>query len=137
MSPSQIRWNADVLVRLLKQIVARRNAKAQQSLLKAPRMMAQNSTCSGDGSGPGTPIDEVKEIIHLPKFDGRAVRNQQDPKTVELDKGVCDQLHNYGTYHALIKVSALSTQLTEYDRAIPCVRSHCNRLPVSYRGAVP
>jgi Adenylate and Guanylate cyclase catalytic domain len=92
-----VKWNADVLVRLLKQIVARRNSI--QSLIKAPNVHPRQQTASCSRSGPanGTVIDEVVEVVHLPRFDGRAARNQQDPKTVELEKEVVDQLHNYVT----------------------------------------
>ncbi|CAB9514914.1 Receptor-type guanylate cyclase gcy [Seminavis robusta] len=91
-----VRWNADVLNRLLKQIVARRNAKTQQGL-KALLHSASSAATDESSIAGGTVIDEVKEVIALPKFDAKAARNQQDPRTIQLDKEVTDQLHNYVT----------------------------------------
>lgn len=94
-----VRWNADVLNRLLKQIVARRTAaKAQMGLHgmqhKIMKQMASHSPDNG-GVTVRTVIDEVKEVIALPKFDAKAARNQQDPRSIQLDKDVTEQLHNY------------------------------------------
>ena len=91
-----VRWNSDVLVRLLKQIVARRNAASEREEPKAPRLYSPSASGSLDlVSRSGTVMDEVKEIIALPEFDAKAAKNQQDPRTVVLDKAVVDQLHNY------------------------------------------
>jgi hypothetical protein len=92
-----VRWNGDVLLRLLKQIVARRNATTQQSLPGLTQLLHGTSTVSDDGARCGTVIDEVKEVIALPRFDAKAVKNQQDARTVTLDKEVTEQLHNYVT----------------------------------------
>jgi Adenylate and Guanylate cyclase catalytic domain len=94
-----VRWNADVLLRLLKQIVARRSATTQQGLKGFSKLLHSTSTAASvDGSRCGTTvIDEVKEVIALPKFDAKAVKSQQDARTVNLDKEVTEQLHNYVT----------------------------------------
>lgn len=48
------------------------------------------------------PIDEVREIITLPKFDKNVVKRQADYKTIKLSEDVLDQLHNYIAEIALL-----------------------------------
>ena len=96
-----IGWNTDVLGRLIKQIVARRNA--------ASKLGKQQATGSQLGQFPAqeqgkTVIDEVKEIIHLPEFDAEVAENQQDPSDVVLDEGVMDELRAFvGTIATLYR----------------------------------
>lgn len=92
-----VRWNADVLLRNLKLVVARRNAINKFSSRGPTELVNQISSSPADIARSGTVLDEVKEVIALPQFDAKAAKNQQDPKTVELDKAVVDQLHNYVT----------------------------------------
>jgi len=94
-----VRWNADVLVRLLKAIVARRNATQDLGATSHIPKSAYHHPHSNetDFNRSGTVLSEVKEIIALPKFDVRAVKNQQDPRTIELDHVVVDQLISYIT----------------------------------------
>jgi hypothetical protein len=42
-----------------------------------------------------TVLDEVKDIVELPEFDADAVRNQEDPESIELDNVVLSQLREY------------------------------------------
>ena len=91
-----IEWNVDVLMRLLKQIVARRRAAA---LVQGNASSAANeaaSTLSGVQSR-ATVIDEVKEIILLPKFNAKVAAKQEPYENIQLDQVVCDQLRNYVT----------------------------------------
>ena len=83
-------WNVDVMLRILKQIVARRESHPS-TLRGKPGRRSSVESCPR----AGTVIDEVKEIIHLPEFDAEAVRNQRDPETIELDEKVISQLHQY------------------------------------------
>jgi class 3 adenylate cyclase len=83
-----IDWNVDVLLRLLKQIVARRNACPPVEGL--PPYEARFSTENGSST-----IDEVREIIKLPRFNKAAAMKQEDPENVVLDPKVAQQLHSY------------------------------------------
>jgi hypothetical protein len=83
-----IDWNVDVLLRLLKQIVARRNACPPVEGL--PPYEERFSTENGSST-----IDEVREIIKLPRFNKAAAMKQEDPETVVLDPKVAQQLHSY------------------------------------------
>ena len=86
-------WNCDQLIRLLKLIVARRNAQARRG----------SQLASGETEGlfssnlrkVGTVLEEVREIIMLPKFDPKVYRNHDDPDSVQISDEVLQQLHDY------------------------------------------
>jgi hypothetical protein len=85
-----IEWNVDVLLRLLKQIVARRRACG---------LSEHGSNCVESKvqfAEPGkTVIDEVKEIIMLPKFNAKAAIKQEDPDSIVLPPEVVEQMYDY------------------------------------------
>jgi class 3 adenylate cyclase len=89
-------WNTDILTRLVKRIIAKRNAAKSSPGKKAT---------PGDGDTPQskkmTVLDEVKEIIELPELDTVA-HTKEDPETVELDADVSTQLEGY-----VVAISAL------------------------------
>lgn len=82
-----IDWNVEILSRLLKQVIARRNALGLEYMLDDEGTLER-----AEGQ---TVLEEVREIITLPKFDASAAKRQEDPEKMELDEDVRDQLHNY------------------------------------------
>ena len=96
-----VKWNADVLLRILKQVVARRQALESLGMDESHTSVEskhdhedeirRRSTCGK------TVIDEVKEIIELPKFNSKAAKVEKDPKEIEIDPKVVQQLHDYVT----------------------------------------
>lgn len=82
-----IDWNVDVLARLLKQIVARRNAAKE-----APIMISTPDTRTRDGKNM---LNEVQEIITLPHFDKSNSEAVQDPDSIDLGDVVMTQLRAY------------------------------------------
>ena len=86
-------WNVEILQRLLKQIVARRQC------LEASK--PRHSIHSKVGPPQYTPtmnqtvLDEVCEIITLPKFDAEAVRKQVKPESIVLGEQVLEQLQSF------------------------------------------
>jgi hypothetical protein len=89
-------WNSDVLARLIKQIVVRRNA-VQPSQAKKP--VARRSFSREKGM---TVLDEVNEIIEIQDFDAPTYSRQMDPEAIELDAQVMTQLREY-----VIAISAM------------------------------
>lgn len=99
-----VKWNADVLLKILKQVVARREANEAlaneddsehlDSSLRDAKKAALRRTSSIDGK---TCIDEVQEIIELPKFNAKAAKIQKDANDVELGADVVQQLHDFIT----------------------------------------
>ncbi|CAB9527346.1 Receptor-type guanylate cyclase gcy [Seminavis robusta] len=87
-----VKWNVEIISRLLKQVVSRRNELTKLQKRRAPSMDFRVETSREDGT---TVIDEVKEIIELPEFDAKAARDQQDPQTIQLDPKVESQLLDY------------------------------------------
>ena len=84
-----IAWNVDILQRLLKQIVARR-----QCLLDANPERKADADESIYMRREGTLLDEVKETIPLPSFNySRAAA--EAAQNLELDTAVFEQLQNY------------------------------------------
>ena len=89
-------WTVEILQRLLKQVVARRMC------LEATK---QRSSSEASKSFHGAPVfakpqnqtvlDEVCEIITLPKFDAEALRKQVKPDSIVLSDAVISQLHAY------------------------------------------
>ena len=89
-----VKWNTDVLTRMLKQIVARREASPSAGVERSSRKLQVNSFSSCLPREGKTVIDEVQEIIRMPDFDVSAL-NHQDPEQVQLDEKVTTQLKQY------------------------------------------
>ena len=102
-----IDWNCDVLLRLLKQIVARRRSMAKykhrESIvglngLKSSRRASMNGSAHGimdESNENGTVIDEVREIITLPKLDLKLAKAQEEADSIELEDEIVEQLNEY------------------------------------------
>ncbi|KAL7564170.1 hypothetical protein ACA910_021144 [Epithemia clementina (nom. ined.)] len=88
-----IGWNTDVLGRLLKQIIARRNAAIKLGKIRINKFNAVPQFAPQDDEM--MVLDEVKEIIQLPAFDAVVVENQEDPGSIVLDPQVTDQLKDF------------------------------------------
>lgn len=83
-------WNVDVLKRLLKQIVAKRNAESKEKFdMNHPLMMKHEMTIGSDTYV----LSEVSEIIVLPDYSN--VKLEVDPNKVILPEGVEQQLRLY------------------------------------------
>ena len=90
-------WNVDVLKRLLKLIVAKRIAAddKQRSRVLTAQSEAVKREEKAILSKHEMPLNEVVEVISMPKFDARTQRNQLDPNAVELSLDVVTQLREY------------------------------------------
>ena len=91
-----IDWNVGMLLQLIKQIIARRNATSSSSKPRIPKFM-NTMNSSSSSTDYDMPLEEVKEIITLPEFDSKAARRQQDPETVVVPELVESQLRDYVT----------------------------------------
>jgi hypothetical protein len=85
-----IDWNSELLGKLLKQIVARRQRWDPSRL-----SILQPSASSFRKKGISNPIHEVTETIEIPQFDAKAIRTSADPDTIELSATVSAQLKRY------------------------------------------
>lgn len=81
-------WNVDVLLRLLKQIEARRRATAMKDSSAPNEAVFHTSNREKHGV-----LDEIKEIIALPKF--QEVDNQEDAESITLRSEVATELQNF------------------------------------------
>ena len=105
------------MIKLLKQIVARRTAAAGPQVGRLMLRQEEDTFSSQFTlSEEQLPIDEVKDIITLPRFDKNVVKRQADFKTVKLPDDVMDQIHNFIAEIAL---------LYRYDRAPHCTFILC------------
>jgi class 3 adenylate cyclase len=82
-----IDWNVQVLEELLKRIVARREVCQENDKTPPNEDHFKHSTISA--------IDEVREIINLPRFDERTLNKQRDPENIYLPTNVIQQLHQF------------------------------------------
>ena len=83
-------WNVEILKKILQQIIAKRNAMPDSKnyegiLTRKEAEMRKRTTC----------LDEVTEIIHLPKYNARAHRVGENPSKIEIPKKVMEQLKRY------------------------------------------
>lgn len=85
-----VEWNTDILLRLLRSVVAQRQAEGV--IPDAPSKMA---SAEKNIQKPGTMVfDEIADIISMPESDSRTVEMPgQNP--VEIEKVVVDQLREY------------------------------------------
>ena len=83
-------WNVDVLKRLLKQVVAKRNALGKEQMNPNHPLMMKTEVNIGCDTYV---LDEVMEIIRLPGYTH--VNNMEDPSKIDLPPEVGDQLRLY------------------------------------------
>jgi hypothetical protein len=84
-------WHADLLQRLLTNIVAHR-----QALGVKPDSANQMRVAERNLKNPDRIIlDEVQDVIRLPQYDAKAAQNQAEIESVEIDPVAISQLRNY------------------------------------------
>ena len=83
-------WNKEILVRLLKEKIARRIATGTKPDWASVERLEAAIACNDH-----TVLDEVKEVVPLAKFD--PALKEMDPSAVELPDSVVQQLHDYLT----------------------------------------
>lgn len=87
-----VQWHGDVLVRLLKQLVARREAELAQGI--EPEGVAFNlghaeAECQGEA------VTASADVLPLGSFNTNVVLNEKDSKFVDLSENVLRQVHNF------------------------------------------
>ena len=101
-----VEWNVEMLLAILKQIIARREATLAAASGRRMTMGSKKSRTNSslDGTEVTTltpfdddhpPLEEVKEIIHLPGFNRKVASKQRDPEDVEVPPKVISQLREY------------------------------------------
>lgn len=93
-------WNVDVLHRLIVSIVQRRSVSSMIVSETLNDFWEKEGNCGSSSSDTATdrrgstmPLLEVKEIIYLPEFDGRAAGSND--RTVQLSENVRSQLKDF------------------------------------------
>jgi Adenylate and Guanylate cyclase catalytic domain len=89
-----IDWNVEVLLRLLKQIVAKRAAKQSHGSLQP---LDEKKFLLDQKEAGKTVIDEVREIVSLPGYRSRSVIDGEDAESVVIPGHVARQLRDYIT----------------------------------------
>ena len=84
-----IDWNVEKLVELLKEILARREVTAHDHpSTSRPGSIHKITTA-------GTPLEEVKEIIVLPEFNGKKAHMQRKPEDITVPQEVIHEIREY------------------------------------------
>jgi len=89
-----VNWTVEVLRKSLKEVVARREAR-QALAAEAPVAGAEDLKFTRRSGG--TVLDEVEEVINLPRFSNKTAKHEKDPRSVKLPEEVSFQLHTYVT----------------------------------------
>jgi len=84
-----IDWNFEMLLQLMKQIVANRNVDGSEGKVSNSLRASQHFNVFDLGNT--VPLEEVKEIIALPEF--KAGSTQMDPTAVKIPTQVKEELH--------------------------------------------
>jgi 3'5'-cyclic nucleotide phosphodiesterase len=112
-----INWNVEILLKMIKQILAQRNAVADakrlesSSQLLATEFMPTNMATTQ----AAMPLEEVKEVIKLPEFDWIVAQRQQDRDSVEIQSIVVDQLRELVT--CIANMYRANNQFHNFDHA--------------------
>ncbi|CAJ1940156.1 unnamed protein product [Cylindrotheca closterium] len=89
-----VEWNATVFLAILQHIVARRDAYASASH-EMEFASAHDLSLATAMKSDFKPLDEVREIIALPKFDPEVAQSEQDPHTIEIPSVVVTELRQF------------------------------------------
>ncbi|KAL7561134.1 hypothetical protein ACA910_004617 [Epithemia clementina (nom. ined.)] len=98
-----ISWNVDVLGRLIKRVIARRNALSRLGRMRSNSVASKNEPflsflgTEKTDDGSSTVLDEVTEIIQLPAFDAVVIENQEEPDSIMIDEEVSEKLSKLTT----------------------------------------
>ena len=85
-----VEWNTDILLGLLRSVVAQRQMEGA-----IPDATSKMASAEKNIQKPGTMVfDEIADIISMPEFDPHALEKQEQ-KPVEIEKVVIDQLREY------------------------------------------
>jgi hypothetical protein len=87
-----VNWNTEILSRLLREIVARRDESGVQAT--DPEVLGKLESHHHDNNDTIV-LEEMIDVISLPTFDAVAVLKQKDPSSIVLGPQVVDQLHDY------------------------------------------
>jgi len=87
-----VAWNVDILQRLLKQIAAK---KKSQPIYRREKSFGVDQ--NEEGAKPKMVLDEVREVIHLPKFTSKAAGVSVKAEGITLPPEVVTQLRDYVT----------------------------------------
>ncbi|KAL7581160.1 hypothetical protein ACA910_005950 [Epithemia clementina (nom. ined.)] len=90
-----IDWNCDILLQLLRLIVAKRQASRRASMSNILADENELDKLERTIGHDGLPVDEIVEVIELPSFDSAAY--EKDPRFVEIGEAVEAQLHSFVT----------------------------------------
>lgn len=86
-------WICEVLLRLLKQMVARRMS-AGRPTTGCSKTLRKTAFSMQPEVGKQV-LDEAKEVIYLPKFDAKVAKKHISPDSITLPPKVADQLHDF------------------------------------------
>ena len=87
-----VQWIAEIMVKMLKQIAARRTASGWTAQKRAFDNGESNFFQVSDATRV---VDEVQDVITLPAFDQKVARKYVDPETIKIPEDAVSQLHNY------------------------------------------
>ena len=86
-----VEWNAGLLARYLRQIVAGSDVRITIGKTKKDIMPTIESLLSKGNTG----LEEFKEIITLPIYTAKEISKRRDPNLIELDEAVMSQLREF------------------------------------------
>jgi hypothetical protein len=89
-SRSAAKWTTEVLARMLKDVIVQRNVSGEKP--NSRERLLELETLQGQKEG--MVLDEVVDIITLPKFDAK-LADKEDTCKVELSEIVFEQLHSF------------------------------------------
>ena len=118
-----IDWNVEMLITLLRQIVAKRCAVGKEQMLKSSRTIGKTGG-SFSSTQASKPLDEVREIIRLPEFSEKQAKQQQKPEKVSIPKEVEGELKELvSTIAGMYNDNPFHSKCTEKLKS-PCPHNH-------------
>ena len=87
-----IEWHVELLSKLLKQIIAHRSRRDRGA--ENLKVAGIDASCKREIT---TPLDELQEIIVMPKFDAKKAKKFVDPDSIVLPSNITSQLQDYIT----------------------------------------
>mmetsp|Transcript_18107 Transcript_18107/g.36476 ORF Transcript_18107/g.36476 Transcript_18107/m.36476 type:complete len:1137 (+) Transcript_18107:96-3506(+) len=91
-----ISWNVEILLTLLKQVIAHRNARIEAGKHGTPLTDFDTDGALSNGKVSDC-LGEVQEIIALPEYDNTVAALEKDPEKVVLDGSVRDEMRAFVT----------------------------------------